>query len=214
MSSSGEFSRSSAPCGGAGLAGFGVYIDEALGGGCVVRVAGELDCATAGLMGEALLLASEMPGDRLVIDVSRLTFMGVAGLRVLLAADERLVTAGGGGLVVRGASGIVRRLFELTGFFGLLDDRDPQLRLSYSAAIGGGGDALELARRDAGLSVADLFVAYFALGGAADHGQLVAYLNGDAEVLDRHQRDIAVHAVNEHLGDVGRTEQLLSYASA
>ncbi len=116
--------------------------------------------------------------------------------------------------MVRGASGIVRRLFELTGFSGLLDDRDPQLRLSCGAAVGGGGDALEFARRDAGLSIADLFVAYFALGGAADHGQLVAYLNGDAELLDRHQRDIAVHAINEHLADVGRTEQLLSYASA
>ena len=81
-------------------------------------------------------------------------------------------------------------------------------------AADGGRGALELARRDAGLSVADLFVAYFALGGAADHGELVAYLNGDAEALDRHQRDIAVHAVNERLGDVGRTEQLLSYASA
>ena len=77
-----------------------------------------------------------------------------------------------------------------------------------------GRDAVELARRDAGLSVAELFVAYFALGGAADHGQLAAYLNGDAEALDRHQRDIAVHALNERLGDVGRTDQLLSYVSA
>ncbi len=60
---------------------------------------------------------------------------------------------------------------------------------SCGVATEGGRDALELARRDAGLSVADLFVAYFALGGAADRGQLVAYLNGDAEALDRHQRD-------------------------
>ena len=71
-----------------------------------------------------------------------------------------------------------------------------------------------MARRRAELSVADMFVAYFALGGAADRGQLVAYLDGDTEALDRHQLDIAVHAVNERLGDVGLTDQLLSYASA
>jgi anti-sigma B factor antagonist len=213
MSSSGEYSISGAPCGVAVWAGFGVCVGEAVGGGCVVRVAGELDCATAGLMGEALSLASVIPGDRLVVDVSSLTFMGVAGLRVLLAAHDRLVTAGGGGLVVRGASGIVRRVFELTGLSVLLDDGE-RVSPRCGVAVEGGRDAFELARRDAGLSVADLFVAYFALGGAADRDELVAYLNGDDDALDRHQRDIAVHAVNERLGDVGRTDQLLSYASA
>jgi stage II sporulation protein AA (anti-sigma F factor antagonist) len=190
-----------------------VYVGEAVDGERVVWVAGELDIATAGLMGDGLSLASVMPGDRLVVDVSRLTFMDVAGLGVLVATHERLVSAGGAGLVVRGASGIVRRLFELTGLSVLLQDRERRGSGSGVAADGG-SDALEFARREAGLSVADLFVAYFALGGAADRGQLVAYLNGDAEVLDRHQRDIAVHAVNERLGDVGRTEHLLSYASA
>jgi anti-sigma B factor antagonist len=213
MSSSGEFSMCGASSGASRRAGFGVCVDEAVGGGCVVRVAGALDCATAALMAEALSLAAVMPGDRLIVDVSRLTFMGVAGLRVLLAAHERLVTAGRGGLVVRGASGIVRRVFELTGLSVLLDDGE-RVGSSRGVAVDGGRDVLELARRDAGLSVADLFVAYFALGGAADRDQFVAYLNGDGEALDCHQRDIAVHAVNERLGDVGRTDQLLSYASA
>lgn len=154
-----------------------------------------------------------MPGDRLVIDVSHLIFMDAAGLWVLVAADERLVAAGRGRLVVQGASGIVRRVFELTGLTVLLDDRG-LVGASCGVAAEAGRGELELARRRAGLSVVDLFIAYFALGGAADRGQLVAYLNGDTEVLDRHQRDIAVHAVNERLGDVGRTDQLLSYASA
>jgi anti-sigma B factor antagonist len=212
MSSSAQSSKSGSPCGAAGRAGFGVYVSETVGGQGVVWVAGELDSATAGLMGDGLSLASVMPCDRLVVDVSRLVFMDAAGVRVLVAAHERLVAAGGNGLVVRGASGIVRRVLELTGLMVLLDDRGPVGSSSGVAAEGGG--ELELARRAAGLSVGDLFVAYFALGGAADRGQLVAYLNGDAEALDRHQRDIAVHAVNERLGEVGRTDQLLSYTSA
>jgi hypothetical protein len=107
----------------------------------------------------------------------------------------------------------VRRVLELTGLLVLLDDRGP-VDSSTGVAAEGGRGALELARRAAGLSVGDLFVAYFALGGAADRGQLAAYLDGDAEALDRHQRDIAVHAVNERLGDGGRTDQLLSCTSA
>jgi anti-sigma B factor antagonist len=213
MSSTGESSKSGSPRGAAGWAGFGVYVSEAVGGNGVVWVAGELDNATAELMGDGLSLASVKPADRLVVDVSRLVFMDAAGVRVLLAAHERLVAAGGGGLVIRGASGIVRRVLELTGLTVLLDDRGP-VGSSRGVAAEGGRGALELARRAAGLSVGDLFVEYFALGGAADRGQLVAYLNGDAEALDRHQRDIAVHAVNERLGDVGRTDHLLSYTSA
>jgi anti-anti-sigma factor len=212
MSSSGESSISGSPCGAAGWAGFDVYVGKGAGG-AVVWVAGELDIATAGLMGDGLSLASVMRGNRLVVDVSRLIFMDAAGIRVLVAAHECLVAAGGDGLVIRGASGIVRRVFELTGLTVLLDDRKP-VGSGCGVAADGGCWPLELARRAAGLSVGDLFVAYFALGGAADRGQLVAYLNGDGDALDRHQRDIAVHAVNERLGDVGRTDQLLSYASA
>ena len=213
MSSSGESLMSGAPCVAVGWAGLSVCVGEAVGGGRVVRVAGELDTATTGLLDDALWLASVMPGDRLVVDVSRLTFMDGAGIRVLVAADERLVTAGRSGLVIQGASGIVRRVFELTGLTVLLDDREPVGSSGGEGADGGRGE-LESARRRAGLSVADLFVAYFALGGTADLGELVAYLNGDGDALDRHQRDVAVHAVNERLGDVGRTDELLSYASA
>jgi anti-sigma B factor antagonist len=213
MSSSGEPLMSGAWCGASGWAGFGVCVGEVLRGGGVMRVAGELDTATAGLLGAGLSLAPVMPGDHLVLDVSRLTFMDAAGLKVVVAAHEGRLAAGGGGIVVRGASGIVRRVFELTGLSVLLDDRGPAGDRD-AAVADSRHDDLESARRRAGLSVADLFVAYFALGGTAGRGQLLACLNGDAGALDRHQRDIAVHAVNERLGDVGRTDHLLSYASA
>jgi anti-sigma B factor antagonist len=197
-----------------GREGFGAYLDESLGGAGVVGVAGELDVATADLLDDVLSLASVMPGDRLIVDVSRLTFVDAAGIRVLVTATNALTAAGGGDIVIRGASGMVRRVIGLTGLDELLDDRPPEVAGCDVAADGKGRGALELARRDAGLSVKDLFIAYFALGGAADRGQLVDYLAGDAGALDRHQRDIAVHAVNEHLEDVGRTDRLLSYASA
>ena len=87
--------------------------------------AGELDRATAGLLGDGLSLARVRPGDRLVVDVSRLRFMDASGLRVLVAAQRRLVAAGGAGLVIRGASGIVRRVFELTSLTFLLEHEEP-----------------------------------------------------------------------------------------
>ena len=61
MSSSGESSRSSAGGTAPGSAGFGVHVDEAVGVGCGAGVAGEVDVATAGLIGDGLWLASEMP---------------------------------------------------------------------------------------------------------------------------------------------------------
>ena len=210
--SGGEISGSGAARGGAGWSGFSVHVGEVAGAG-VVRVAGELDCMTAAQLGDGLSRASLMPGTRVVVDFSRLTFMDAAGLGVLIAAHQRLVAQGREGLVIRGASGIVRRICELSGVSALLGDRQSAAS-SSDAAAEGLRRALDVGRRDAGLSVERLFVAYFALGGTAELGHLVAYLNGDAASFDLHQRDILVHAVNERLGDVGRTDHLLSYASA
>ena len=69
-------------------------------------------------------MASMMPGDRLVVDFSRLTFMDAAAPRVVVVAHERRGAAGGAGVAVRGASALVRRVFELTGLQVLLDDRE------------------------------------------------------------------------------------------
>jgi hypothetical protein len=113
---------------------------------------------------------------------------------------------------VRGASGIVRRVFELTGSTSLLDDSPPvSVQRHSSPRTWGSGRELENGRQYAGLSLKNLFVAYFALGGTADFAEVVAYLGGSAEVLDVHQRDVAAHALNEHLADLGCTEHLLPY---
>jgi hypothetical protein len=68
-------------------------------------------------------------------------------------------------------------------------------------------------RRAAGLSVTDLFVAYLALGGTAHLGEMRAFLGGVDDALAGHQQDVAVHAVNERLVELGHRDRLLSYAS-
>jgi hypothetical protein len=73
--------------------------------------------------------------------------------------------------------------------------------------------ALERARRESGLSVGGLYIDYFALGGTASPAAMAAYLNGDLDALDRHQRDIATHAMNEYLIAVGHLDLVLSYSS-
>lgn len=189
-----------------------IQIDEA-DGVTVLFVAGELDMTVTAQMSDALtgcLLAR----DRLAVDVSALVFMDLAGLRVLLSVHNRLLGQGGAGIVMRGASGIVRRVFDLTGFTSLLDDSPPvAVHGPSSPRVSGSGRDLENGREHAGLSLKNLFVAYFALGGTADFAGMVAHLGGSAEVLDAHQRDVAAHALNERLADLGRTEHLLSYAA-
>jgi hypothetical protein len=49
-------------------------------------------------------------------------------------------------------------------------------------------------------------VCYLALGGTADFAGMVVHLGGSADVLDAHQRDVAAHALNECLADLGHTE--------
>jgi anti-sigma B factor antagonist len=197
------------------LSGFSVrtcVIDGAM----VVWVAGELDLGTAPRLGDVLSRVCSTPVDRVLVDVSRLRFLGVAGLHMLVTEHNRLLSAGRNGLVVRGASGTTRRAFQITGLAWLLGDPEPTEPTSAVAFRGwqhSHGHDLEVGRRQAGLSVKDLFVCYFALGGTADLGQFHAYLSGSDDVLDSHQQDVAVHAVNELLIDLGQLERLLAYLS-
>ena len=180
----------------------------------VLLVAGELDITATAQMSDALTTGCSLARDRLVVDVSGLAFIDIAGLRVLLSARSRLFGQGRAGIVVRGASGIVRRVFELTGSTSLLEDSPPVSVQGHSPPrTWGSGRELENGRQYAGLSLKNLFVAYFALGGTADFAEMAAHLEGSAQVLDAHQRDVAAHALNEHLADLGCTDHLLSYAA-
>ena len=195
--------------GGDGPPGFGVRtrVDQ---GDKIVEVMGELDIDTAGLLDEVLSRNGAGATGRAVVDVSDLRFMGAAGLHVLVEAHYRLVGQNQQGLVVRGASGIVRRMVELTELSFLLEGTDSARAV---ACQGLRGRDLETGRRAAGLSVTGLFVAYFALGGTADLGQVRAFLGGCDAALDGHQQAVAAHAVNERLVALGHRDRLLSYTS-
>jgi anti-anti-sigma factor len=184
------------------------------GGGLVLYVGGELDMATWPAMEDALTAVCSGPGQVVVVDVSLLRFMDCGGLGLLVVAHERLESEGRKGLVVSGASGVVRRMFELTRLTSLLADREPTgLGRRVPLETWRHTRDLERARRYAGLSVRDWFVAYFALGGTASFGRFGVYLSGGATHLDSHQRNIAVHALNEHLVERGLEDGVLSSAS-
>lgn len=93
------------------------------GSAMVLSVTGELDVAARAQMDDALEKACAEPGEHLTVDVSGLSFMDASGLSLLVAAHNRLVRDGRGGVVVKGASGIVRRVFEITELTSLLDER-------------------------------------------------------------------------------------------
>jgi hypothetical protein len=63
-------------------------------------------------------------------------------------------------------------------------------------------DDLEQARRDVGLSIGDLWMRYFALGGMSSALELEAILYG-ALIADPHDRDVLAVALNERFAEMG-----------
>ena len=63
-------------------------------------------------------------------------------------------------------------------------------------------DVLEQARRDIGLSIDDLWMRYFALGGMSTALELEAILY-NALVADVHDRDVLTVAINERFAEMG-----------
>ncbi|MGH2859839.1 MAG: STAS domain-containing protein [Solirubrobacteraceae bacterium] len=77
--------------------------------GCVI-LQGELDLSVVD-QAEGALRHAERNGHNVIVDFTALDFMDLAGLRVILAAHQRL----GQRLILRGCSPPVHRLFELAG---------------------------------------------------------------------------------------------------
>lgn len=63
-------------------------------------------------------------------------------------------------------------------------------------------DVLEQARREVGLSVADLWMRYFALGGMSTPLELEAILYA-ALIAGPHDRDVVAVALNERFSELG-----------
>jgi anti-sigma B factor antagonist len=78
-----------------------------------LRLEGQLDAQSALPLARVLLDAQRV-GTAVVLDLSRLSFLDVAGLRVLVDAARR-ACATGCELVLRAPSPDARRLFRLTG---------------------------------------------------------------------------------------------------
>lgn len=83
-----------------------------------VRLAGELDLASASGLADQLVRAAEPVVE---VDLTHLTFLDGSGLTALLQAKRRIRDAGHD-LRMVGAQGIVRRVFEVTGLSDELDD--------------------------------------------------------------------------------------------
>jgi anti-anti-sigma factor len=84
-----------------------------------LRLSGEIDIATCPTLVEALNAVVAHPGGDVLLDCSRVTFFGVAGVGALVEARKELDRSGRR-LVVRNPSPIVRRvlhIFELADVF-------------------------------------------------------------------------------------------------
>jgi anti-sigma B factor antagonist len=91
--------------------------------GVVLVLRGELDLASAPGLAQALRDAEKTGSARLVIDLSKLTFMDCAGLRVLMLAQQ-IADSGARRLSLRSGPGAVRRFLELTGVVDHLSFED------------------------------------------------------------------------------------------
>lgn len=91
---------------------------DGVAGSAIIHLSGELDFPDADRVERCLIEAS---GPTIVADLSRLTFIGSAGLRALLRA-KRAIEQRGGRLVVRSPHHNVVRTIELVGLRELLLD--------------------------------------------------------------------------------------------
>jgi anti-anti-sigma factor len=82
-------------------------------------LSGELDLAPAAELEEMLLRLCADGTKEITVDLSKLSFMGSTGLRLVLLAKELCEQNGCGFLLVSGPPNI-QRMFELTGLLHLL----------------------------------------------------------------------------------------------
>jgi len=80
----------------------------------VLELHGELDLSVAPLLAEEIERAERGERKALVLDLGELEFIDSAGLRVILAAQERAATTGREFAVTNGTQQ-VQRLFEIAG---------------------------------------------------------------------------------------------------
>ncbi len=80
----------------------------------VVTIAGEIDGSTAP-QAQAVILAQAEPGAKVILDMTGVTYMSSAGLRMLLTA-YRTINGQGGKIVLVGLSSDLQDTMSVTGF--------------------------------------------------------------------------------------------------
>jgi anti-anti-sigma factor len=86
----------------------------------VIRATGRLDSSNSVVLERELLQRLEQGDILLVLDLSKLTFIGSAGLRTILLVAKQ-VKAAGGRLALCSLSKPVKDVFDLTGVSTLID---------------------------------------------------------------------------------------------
>ena len=97
--------------------------NQTLGGCLIVRVAGELDLATAPVLRDHVLGQLALGQTNLVIDLGRVPFLDSTGVSALVVA-HREADARGGSVRLAGARRSVRRVFEITRLDRLFELHD------------------------------------------------------------------------------------------
>ena len=87
----------------------------------MVVVTGEIDMATAPMLGRELTAAIESGEGPVVLDLTEVTFFDSSGLRVAIVAHRDLGEKGRRLAVVCDPEGHVRRTFALAGLADVLD---------------------------------------------------------------------------------------------
>jgi anti-sigma B factor antagonist len=81
-----------------------------------VVVQGEVDVSNAAALTERIIVAA-VGESRVVVDLARCTFLDSSGLNALVRARERAEAE----IVLRGATGLVRQVLEISGLDQLFD---------------------------------------------------------------------------------------------
>ena len=86
----------------------------------VVEISGKWDTKSSGDVSERLAEIAEQNGEKVLLNLEKLEFLGSAGLRVILRTAKS-IRAAGGELKLCSARGFTAEVLEASGFDSLLD---------------------------------------------------------------------------------------------
>lgn len=109
-----------APAGAGSVADGAVFVVETDLGRRWLVVRGELDCATTGQLGAAILLLLDARRGDSTVDLRHLSFIDAGGIGALVGFANGLA-AQGATLTIVGAARNVRRVFDLLGLGAMLE---------------------------------------------------------------------------------------------